>query len=123
MAGEAFLGALGQTAAQGAGQAALNGASQGLLGQFQSMANPALTQGLSQGLLSQIANMGTKGLDFLTSDQTMNMLNTGTGVLNGLSNRKQGKKLSNMYDQQMAMTQDAYNRDKEADSKRQLLNF
>lgn len=119
MAGEAFLSAIGQTAAQGAGQAALNTASQGLLSQLQTLGTPAITQ----GIMSQLANLGQKGLDFAMSDQGINLLSAGGGILKGLSDRKQGKKLSNLYDRQFAMSQDAYNRDKEADQKRQLLNF
>lgn len=119
----AFLSAIGQTASQGAAQSALQGASNGLLSQFQSLANPALTQGLSQGLLSQLSNMGSKGFDFLTSEQGINALGTGVNAFKGISDMQQAKKLSNIYDKQFAMTQEAYNRDKEADNKRQLLNF
>ena len=112
----AFLGAIGNTASQGAANAALNTASNSLLSNFMSMGTPGLSSGLLSGL-------GTKALDFLGSEQGANAINAGTGLFSGWNQYKTGKDYSKLLKAQEARSADAYNRDVAADEKRQLLNF
>lgn len=112
----AFLGAIGNTASQGAANAALNTASNSLLSNFMSMGTPVLSSGLLSGL-------GTKALDFLGSEQGTNAINAGTGLFSGWNQYKTGKDYSKLLKAQEARSANAYNRDVAADEKRQLLNF
>ena len=112
----AFLGAIGNTASQGAANAALNTASNGMLSNFMSVGTPALSSGFLSGL-------GTKALDFLGSQQGANAINAGTGLFSGWNQYKTGKDYSKILKAQEARSADAYNRDVAADEKRQLLNF
>ena len=112
----AFLGAIGNTASQGAANAALNTASNSLLSNFMSLGTPELSSGLLSGL-------GTKALDFLGSEQGANAINAGTGLFSGWNQYKTGKDYSKILKAQEARSADAYNRDVAADEKRQLLNF
>lgn len=112
----AFLGAIGNTASQGAANAALNTASNSLLSNFMSMGIPGLSSGLLSGL-------GTKALDFLGSEQGTNAINTGTGLFSGWNQYNTGKDYSKLLKAQEARSANAYNRDVAADEKRQLLNF
>ena len=112
----AFLGAIGNTASQGAANAALNTASNGMLSNFMSVGTPALSSGFLSGL-------GTKTLDFLGSQQGTNAINAGTGLFSGWNQYKTGKDYSKLLKAQEARSANAYNRDVAADEKRQLLNF
>ena len=112
----AFLSAIGNTASQGAANAALNTASNSLLSNFMSLGTPGLSSGLLSGL-------GTNALDFLGSEQGTNAINAGTGLFSGWNQYKTGKDYSKILKAQEARSADAYNRDVAADEKRQLLNF
>ena len=82
------------------------------------VANPMLA-GAGQGMFSSLGNFGNA----LTSDQGANVFKGLGGAYNAYS---QGKALNNANDiqrQQLAMQQDAYNRDKTADTNRQKLVF
>ena len=119
MAGELFLGAIGQGATQGAANQALTSAGQGLLNNYMTMANPAL----NTGILSQLSNMGGNIWDVLGSEQTANVAGTAGNLFSGFNQYKQGKDYSKIFKSQEARAADAYARDKEADKKRQLLTF
>lgn len=119
MAGELFLGALGQSAAQGAANTALNTASQGMLSGLMSTGMPAL----STGLLSSLSGLGSKAWDVLGSQQVTNAANVGGQLFSGINNYQQGKMGSKILKSQEARAADAYARDKEAAAKRQLLTF
>lgn len=119
MAGELFLNAIGQGATQGVANQALNSAGQGLLSNYMTMANPAL----NTGILSQLGNMGGSIWDVLGSEQTANAVGTAGNLFSGFNQYKQGKDYGKILKSQEARSADAYARDKEADSKRQLLTF
>lgn len=119
MAGELFLNAIGQTATQGVANQALNGVGQGLMSNYMTMANPAL----NSGILSQLSNLGGNIWNTLGSEQTTNAVGTIGNLFSGFNQYKQGKDFSKILKSQEARSADAYARDKEADSKRQLLTF
>lgn len=80
-------------------------------------------------VLSTIGNAATdltKGFDwskFLQSDQFSNLLGAGANIWGAYNANEAMDKQFKLADQSMAMSQDAYNRDKEAEQRRQNLNF
>ena len=119
MAGEAFLSAIGNTAAQGAGQAALNTGANSMLSGMMSTGLPAI----NTGMLSSLAGLGGKLWDFAGSQQTANAVGAAGNIFGAFNNYNQGKQFSKVLKSQEARAADAYARDKEADAKRQLLTF
>lgn len=119
MAGEYFLNAIGNTAAQGAGQAALNTGSNSMLSGMMSTGLPAI----NTGMLSSLAGLGGKLWDVAGSQQVGNALSGGSAMFNAFNQYKLGKDSSRILKSQEARAADAYARDKEADAKRQLLTF
>lgn len=119
MAGEAFLSAIGNTATQGAGQAALNAGANSMLSNFMSTGLPSL----NTGLLSSLAGLGGKLWDVAGSQQTANAVGAAGNIFGGFNQYNQGKQFSKVLKSQEARAADAYARDKEADAKRQLLTF
>ena len=119
MAGEFFLDAIGQGATQGVANQALNSAGQNLLSNFMTVENPAL----STGILSQLSNIGGNIWNTLGSEQAANAVGTAGSLFSGFNQYKQGKDYGKILKSQEARSADAYARDKEADSKRQLLTF
>jgi hypothetical protein len=80
---------------------------------------PELASGVGQGMFSSLGNFGNA----MMGDQGANLFKGLGGAYNAYS---QGKALNNANDiqrQQLAMQQDAYNRDKTADTNRQKLVF
>lgn len=119
MAGEFFLSALGQQAGQSAANTALNSASNGMLSNMMSMGLP----NLNTGLLSSLSGLGGKIWDTVGSEQFGNAVQAGSSLFNGWNQYNQGKDYSKILKSQEARASDAYNRDKIADEKRQLLVF
>ena len=68
----------------------------------------------------------TQGFDwsnFLQSDQFSNLLGTGADLWGAYNANEAMDKQFKLADQSMAMSQDAYQRDKDAEERRQNLNF
>ena len=114
-----FLSAIGQEATQGAARVALNNTANSMMGNYMSLATPAL----NTGLLSSLSSLGGKAWDLLGSEQGANALNTGSGIFNAFNQYNQGKDYSKILKSQESRSADAYARDKEAAAKRQLLTF
>ena len=66
----------------------------------------------------------TGGLwNFLTGDKFTNGLEAGTGLFGAFNDYKTSKLANKGFKQNMSIQKDVYNREKEADEKRQALNF
>ena len=117
--GQVFSNAIGNTLAQGAGQAALNTGANSMLSNFMSTGLPSL----NTGLLSSLAGLGGKLWDFAGSQQTANAVGAAGNIFSGFNQYNQGKQFGKVLKSQEARAADAYARDKEADAKRQLLTF
>lgn len=99
------------------------------------MANTALGNGVisfmdtmapqvaEQGFLSQMGNFGTQAMDLLGNEKFATALQGGKGLFDSITNYNSAGDMKDMMNTQLGMQTDAYNRDKEADEKRQLLNF
>jgi len=89
------------------------GFGEGMVGQASMNAIP------QTGMFEQLGGFGKS----LLGDQTQNIAKVGLGGYNAYNQGKAINQAKRIQDQQMAMSQDAYNRDKSADQRRQKLVF
>ena len=85
-------------------------------GAFSGIAKPAGEQLASEGIMSQLSNLfGDKGVT--------NAIDIGGKAYGAYDTHQARKDAQDFQNKQLAMSQDAYNRNVEADEKRQSLNF
>lgn len=75
------------------------------------------------GLLSDAKGLGGGMMDMLGNEKFATALQGGKGIFDSITNYNSAGDMKDMMNTQLGMQTDAYNRDKEADEKRQLLNF
>ena len=75
------------------------------------------------GLEGLLKSLGSGFTDMLQSDQLWSGLSTGADLWGAYNTQNALDKQFKLADQNMAMTQDAFNRDKESEERRQNLNF
>ncbi len=77
----------------------------------------------TEGSAGANAAQGFDWSKFLQSDQFSNLLGAGTGLFGAYQADKALDKQFDIADQSMAMSQDVFQRDKDAEERRRNLNF